>query len=636
MQPLRLAFLWHQHQPYYRMDDSFILPWVRLHAVKDYTDLLLLFEEFPSVQHTVNIVPSLLMQLKEYEHGVTDHVQELTMRPAESLTQDEKHSIARLFVLCNEEHMIAPYPRYAELANAIHTKRWHAFSTQDWLDLQVWYLLTWIGPESRKVERVAGMFRKAAGFTEEDKRILLHEHAHLMAAMVPTLRRLYATGQIDVSVTSYMHPILPLLCNTDVAREARPSMSLPATPFRSEDDAHEQVRRAIAMFTETFDHAPSGVWPAEGSVSTAAIGVMSAHGIQWAATDEAVLRHTLQNSFIPTSAYFPWTVHTPHGDVGILFRDHALSDAIGFEYQRWDAEAAAHDFLSRLDERKRAIVQEHGEQALDHAVVPIILDGENCWEFYADNGAPFVRALLRALSADERFVTVTCAEAASAPHRSFMPPLESVVAGSWIDGNFDIWIGSPEKNLAWELLAQARAVVSATDPSHALAREALLIAEGSDWFWWYEARHQAPNKYDFDVLFRYHLRTIFDVVGVPAPLDLHRTIYELARSTDNAGSYTLPVSYGMSAMHVSDVIARDVSVRFEHGSTLITLTLNREVLESETVRFIVSGNEQATPIDATHFVHYLDMRSGDRCTITVSEERPSRALQTWTHEVACS
>ncbi|CAN5520217.1 glycoside hydrolase family 57 protein [soil metagenome] len=635
MQPLRLAFLWHQHQPYYRMGDSFILPWVRLHAVKDYTDLLLLFEEFPSVKHTVNIVPSLLMQLKEYEHGITDHVQELTMRSADSLTHEEKHSIARLFVLCNEERMIVPYPRYAELADAIRTKRWNAFSAQDWLDLQVWYLLTWIGPESRKVERVAHLFRKAAGFTEDDKQILLHEHAHLMAAMVPTLRRLYAARQIDVSVTPYMHPILPLLCDTDVAREALPSMSLPSAPFRSQDDAHEQVRRATVLFKETFDHAPSGMWPAEGSVSTAAIGVMSAHGIQWAATDEAVLRHTMQNSFLPTSAFFPWTVHTPHGDVGMLFRDHGLSDAIGFEYQRWDADAAAHDFLSRLAERKRAIVQEHGEQSLEHAVVPIILDGENCWEFYVDNGAPFLRALLRALSTDDRFVTVTCAEAASAPHRSTMPPLESLIAGSWIDGNFDIWIGSPEKNLAWELLAQARAVVSATDPSHASAREALLIAEGSDWFWWYEARHQAPNKYDFDVLFRYHLRTIFDIVGAPAPVDLDRTIYELARSADAIGSYTIPVAYGMSAMHVSDVIARDVSVHAEHGSTVVTLKLNREALESETVRFIVNGNEHAVQVDATHFVHHVDTHSGERCSITVSEQRPSRALQTWTHEVAC-
>lgn len=618
------------------MGDSFILPWVRLHAVKDYIDLLLLFEEFPQVKHTVNVVPSLLMQLSEYAHGIRDLVQELTIRPAATLSDDEKRSIARLFVLCNHEHMIAPYPRYAALADAIRTKRWHAFSSQDWLDLQVWYLLTWIGPVSRLHEPVAGLFRKAAGFTEADKQALLAEHDRLMAAMVPTLRRLYGAGQIDVSVTSYMHPILPLLCNTDVAREARPTMSLPSTPFRAPDDAHEHVRRAIDMFRSTFEHAPSGVWPAEGSVSTEAIGIMSAHGIQWAATDEAVLRHTIGETYRQTSAYFPWTVRTPHGDVGMLFRDHSLSDAIGFEYQRWEATAAARDLLARLDERKRAIVQEHGEEALDHAVVPIILDGENCWEFYPDNGAPFLRALLHALSTDDRFVTVSCAEATAAPHRTFMSPLTSLVAGSWIDGNFDIWIGSPEKNLAWVLLAQARAVVSQTDPAHAAAREALLIAEGSDWFWWYEPRHQAPNKYDFDVLFRYHLRTIYSTVGLQPPVDLDRTLYELAHATDHGGSYTIPVSYGMSTMHVADVIARDVTVEADHGMVTLTLSLNREMLEGESVTFLVDGNAQAVQRDATHLVHRATMSAGATCMIVVTEQRPSRADQTWTHVVPCA
>ncbi|MBS1560373.1 MAG: glycoside hydrolase [Bacteroidetes bacterium] len=636
MRPLRLSFLWHQHQPYYRMGDSFILPWVRLHAVKDYTDLLLLFEEFPQVKHTVNVVPSLLMQLSEYAHGVQDGVQELTMLPAATLSDEEKRSIARLFVLCNHEHMIAPYPRYAALADAIRTRRWHAFSTQDWLDLQVWYLLTWIGPVSRRIEEVARLFRKAAGFTEADKQALLAEHRRLMDAMVPTMRRLHDAGQIEMSVTPYMHPILPLLCNTDVAHEARPTMSLPSTPFRASSDAHEHVRRAIDMFHSTFEHSPQGMWPAEGSVSTEAIGIMSAHGIQWAATDEAVLRHTLGDMYHPTSTYFPWTVRTPHGDVGMLFRDHTLSDAIGFEYQRWDAAAAARDLLARLEERKRDIVQQHGEESLDHAVVPIILDGENCWEFYVDNGAPFVRALLQALSTDDRFVTVTCAEATAAPHRTFMSPRTSIVAGSWIDGNFDIWIGSPEKNLAWELLAQARAMVSPTDPAHAAAREALLIAEGSDWFWWYEPRHQAPNKYDFDVLFRYHLRTIYSTVGLQPPVDLDRTLYELAHTSDHGGSYTIPVSFGMSAMHVADVIARDVTVESNDGLLTLTLSLNREILEGESVTFRVDDNANATYRDATHLVHHAPVKAGTSCRIVVTEQRPSRAEQSWTHVVSCA
>lgn len=635
MKPLRLAFLWHQHQPYYRMGDSFILPWVRLHAVKDYTDLLLLFEEFPAVRHTVNVVPSLLLQLEEYSHGIMDQVQELTLRTATSLTDPEKQAIARLFLLCNAERMIAPYPRYAELANAIHTDRWHAFAASDWLDLQVWYLLTWIGPISRTSPEVAALLRRGRGFTEADKSMLLRVHEHLMAEMVPTLKRLHGARQIEISVTPYMHPILPLLCDTDVAVESRPATSLPSRPFRWEIDAHEHVRRALSMFEETFGYLPNGMWPAEGSVSTQALGVIHAHGVRWVATDEAVLkRSTTSDQGVTTQACFAWSMQTSSGEIGLLFRDHALSDAIGFEYQRWDADAASTNFLERLDERRRAIVVEHGEQALDHAVVPVILDGENCWEFYTENGAPFLRSLLGKLSTDERFVTVTCSEATADEHRNVMPTLERITAGSWIDGNFDIWIGSPEKDLAWELLADARSRIT-TSSDHAPAYEALLIAEGSDWFWWYDERHQAPNKYDFDILFRHYLKMVYRTIGVRPPIDLDHSLYEHARRGDQRSNYTIPVSFGMTAMHIADVIAREIHVRAENSVMEITLTFNRAQREDEDVIFEVNGNRDAIVLDGMHTQHRIQVTTGERMHIVVTEHRPQQAERRWTYEVVC-
>ena len=171
--PLRIALLWHQHQPYYRKGNHFILPWVRLHAAKDYWDLPALAEQFPSLKQTINIVPSLLVQLDEYiRYGITDSIQELTLINACDLTRFQKTEILRLFFLCNYTTMIAPYARYNELYSyAVHNQQEavESFTSQDWLDIQTWYNLTWIGElyKSNNSE-LQSLFEKTH-FSEEDK-----------------------------------------------------------------------------------------------------------------------------------------------------------------------------------------------------------------------------------------------------------------------------------------------------------------------------------------------------------------------------------------------------------------------------------------------------------------------------------
>ena len=271
---------------------------------------------------------------------------------------------------------------------------------------------------------------------------------------------------------------------------------------------------------------------------------------------------------------------TVHGPISILFRDHALSDAIGFEYASWEPEAAAHNFVERLLERRNRIVTEHGEEALEHMVVPVMLDGENCWEFYRENGEPFLEALLSALSDTENFTTVTCSEASSSA-ASAVRELETLVAGSWINGTFDIWIGSPTKNAAWSLLSDIRAHVRRLgDPEHLM--NTVYTLEASDWFWWYDERHQAPHKADFDSVFRSHLRELYTAVEEEPIYDLSRPLTETTMNMD-ASLATFPVSYGSNTMHDADAILEKVTVETDGNWQRLTFHFQRDCADMEEV-----------------------------------------------------
>ncbi|MBU3741660.1 MAG: hypothetical protein FGM24_05170 [Candidatus Kapabacteria bacterium] len=396
-----------------------------------------------------------------------------------------------------------------------------------------------------------------------------------------------------MSVTPFHHPILPLLCNTDVALQCTPQATLPEPPFEAAGDAAVQVARAIDDAETRFGVRPVGMWPAEGAISMAALDIMVRAGIRWTASDDAVLRRSLGDLASPTSALFPRRVITPSGSIAVLFRDHDLSDAIGFTYASWEPQRAVDDFVRRLEERRLRIVDTHGEAALEHAVVPIMLDGENCWEFYADNGRAFLTTLMATLADTTRFAAVSCSQATAPEHVKAMPDLTHLTAGSWIDGTFDVWIGSPEKNLAWSLLREARAHLA-----HALAagqtsatREAyehLLVAEGSDWFWWYDDRHVAPHKPLFDVLFRARLTAAYTALQVKPPDVLAATLYDAVM---HQGRTRVAVSYGGSAMHESDLIAHDVRLEQSGDWQRVVLSLRRRPSEQESLTLVVTSTD---------------------------------------------
>ncbi|MEE9443365.1 MAG: glycoside hydrolase [candidate division Zixibacteria bacterium] len=525
---LKVAFLWHMHQPYYRDPQSgnMALPWVRLHALKDYYDLPVRVGNFENLKMTFNLVPSLLEQIDLYcEKQSTDRHFELTSRPTDSLNSQEKNEAFKMFFQANPETMIDPFPCYrrifkkyqdcnnnAELAARTST-------VQEIRDLIVWGNLVWVDPIIRKREPYKSLFNKGEKFTEEDKSLLIDAQLSLMSEIVPAYKSLIEEDKIEVSFSPYFHPILPLLCDTDSAREALPGINLPQNRFCHPEDARRQVVLAIEMYREKFGRDLKGMWPSEGSISEAMAEILIENGIKWMASDEKVLYNSAQKSGFNRNESGPHSIYRYESSgeaIHIFFRDHALSDKIGFVYSGWEANRAANDFMNQLYRLDDLL----GEDKTN--IVSVILDGENCWEFYPDDGDEFLNLLFERLSSDAKIETVTMSEAIS---KIQSKPLKKIFAGSWINNNFRIWIGHAEDNLAWDILWEARRALYKFKDEHpnydaeiiARAEKSLLAAEGSDWNWWYGDEHRGTHNELFDQIYRKHISFIYSSLGLEVP-----------------------------------------------------------------------------------------------------------------------
>ena len=538
----RVAILWHMHQPFYQdlVTGEHILPWVRLHGLKDYYGMVALLREFPAVKVTFNLVPSLLVQLEAFANGVArDRHLELGLKAADALTEDERAFCIENFFHAHRPRMIDPYPRYRELferrsANggglSARTQATQ-FSSVDIRDLQVWHKLVWLDPYYLDGDsRVRMLVEKGRAFTEDDKATLRGVELELLGKVIPEYRDAAARGQVELSTSPLYHPILPLLCDTDIFLRTHPQSRMPRERFRYPEDATAQLGRAVAYHERLFGRRPDGVWPSEGSVSDAMVPLVAAAGFKWMATDEEILARTLGRGFTRDGAgnleqsetlYKPYVVGSKGQQVACAFRDHTLSDLIGFSYSSWGADAAADDFARRLVEAGRRFTARTGGR---EATIAVILDGENAWEHYAGQGRPFLRALYGRLASHADLRTVTMSEACAGATEM----LPSIFPGSWINADFYIWIGHADDHRAWSQLADARRALDTPAPglseaSLARAREELLIAEGSDWFWWYGDDHSSDHDLEFDDLFRRHVRNIYRALEKPIPEELFIT-----------------------------------------------------------------------------------------------------------------
>jgi len=631
--PVDLVLLWHHHQPDYRRpgDGVSLLPWTRLHATKDYVDMARHVERHPGLRVTFNLVPSLVDQIEDAARGGPDELFDRLSRPIASLSPEERAAVA---ARCAQvpPHALDRWPALRTLRERVRAGRKPPATSppatsptdrdgasapiddRELLSLEIWFLLAWLDPMFHEAPEAARALVDAPRWNERHRDDLLALHRRLAGEVIPAYRTLAERGQIELSASPYHHPILPLLVDNASARRARPDLALPATPFAAPQDAGRQIARALVRHAEAFGVRPAGMWPSEGSVSPEVATLAAGLGVRWLASDEGVLWRSLDPGAERGALYRPWKLATDAGEVALFFRDHALSDRIGFVYQRWDARDAALDFLTQL----RRIGRDHrGETP---PVVSVILDGENCWEGYPEDGDRFLNELYRLLAEAEDVRTRTPSDVlADHPAIGVLPRLHS---GSWIDADFHIWIGHPEKNRAWEQLARARAalVAAGTTPESAPAAwEALARAEGSDWFWWFGEDHATGDKAVFDRLFRELASAAYTGAALAPPASLRLPIvrvedgsrqspiglvtptidgrqtsfyewHEAGRATVDAGS----------SMHRGEGLVREVFYGFDAGTFYLRLDwaggapgeafdLRIELVEPRPVRLRVKG-----------------------------------------------
>jgi alpha-amylase/alpha-mannosidase (GH57 family) len=642
MRRIHLAVLWHMHQPQYRDPETgaYVLPWTRLHATKDYLGMVKLLEEYPKFHATFNVVPSLCMQLEEYASGnFNEPWFGLTFHAAEKLTKEGKREILERAFQVNQERLMSKWPRFVELyewsraaggAQALVT-----FTPRDWRDLQVLSQLAWMDEEwLAKDPVISRLANRGKEFSEKDKLDLKVKQIELMGMVLPAYLEAAGRGQIEISTTPFYHPILPLLCDSDIARVANPATPLPRRAYRRPEDAREQLRRAKEYHERVFGAKPVGLWPSEGSVSDQSLTIAAEEGFEWFGTDEGVLGRTLNVGFFRDSGgvaanaerlYQPWRLQL--GNVGIngLFRDHHLSDLVGFVYSRMDSVAAAADLHGRLRHLGETVKSEKP------LTVCLFLDGENAWEYYPGNGRQFLREFYGRISEDQDFRALTASETIAAAGE--LPTTAGIFPASWINANFDVWIGSAEDVAAWELLwdareayargAEARVKGRADAPTEEglkKAHESLLAAEGSDWCWWYGPEHSTANDAEFDSLYRKHLTGIYIALGQVAPEELAKPIkkkperaYQLAPSTSlnvkvdgidssyfewlGAGVYS-PLQRG-GAMHGRVFYLKELRYGFEAERFVVRVDCFADSLgelEDPEFRVIVGGGEELTVV----------------------------------------
>jgi alpha-amylase/alpha-mannosidase (GH57 family) len=596
MATVSLALLWHHHQPYYPDDvaGENPMPWARLHATKDYLGMALHLEEVPEFACTINLVPSLLDQLEAYARGATDIHLNLSRAPAESLSGEDACHVLDTFFLAAPESMIRPHPRYHELYQL--RSSWispakHAlarFRGRDLRDLQVWSNLAWVHPLLfEKDPELAEFKAKGRHYSDAEKHWFLDKQRELVARVIPLYRALAARGQIELTTSPYYHPILPLLIDKTSAWEAMPEAALPNARGGYADDATAQVARAIESHHRRFGEKPRGLWPAEGAVSQGIIPLLAQRGIEWIATDEEILGCSTRGQVSrdhrghvrnPELLYRAWKVREDGYELAIVFRDHSMSDQIGFHYQRSPGTVAAADFMAKLS----AI-----DDACRHhpaTLVPVILDGENCWEYYPDGGVSFLRSVYHGVARNARIRPVKVGEFLRAhPPEDSLPRL---FAGSWISHNFAIWIGHSEDNQAWDALHAARQFLVAQERSgkhdpRALARawNEVYIAQGSDWYWWYGDDHSSALDGLFDDLFRRHLRNIYTLLGCDPPGSLFTPI---SRGGVRRPLHNQPISFSRVKIDGRATYFEWIdAARYICGSERGTMTLvSRNLLES--------------------------------------------------------
>lgn len=518
------------HQPCYKnpFTGVYILPWVRLHAIRGYTDMIHVLDQFPEIHCAFNMVPSLVEQIEEYASGnAQDKYLDLSRKPAKDLTLEERCALLESFFMCNWETMIQKYPGYLDLLRKRGTKTLfpdelsrvaRKFSSNEFQDLQVWFNLTWFGYISRKrIEGLNQLIEKGRNFTEEEKNFVLDRQLEVIRELIPKYRQMMEAGRVELTCSPFFHPILPLVYDTEIAGRTLDGDCLPPR-FNEPEDAAAQIKTGIQFHEKVFGQKPKGMWPSEGSVAPELISLFESNGIQWIGSDEGILWSSKPAREHRNDLYRSYLVTHRNHQVNMVFRDTFISDRIGFTYAKNSLQEIEKDFFGYLDQIRGS--QKEGDPAL----LTIILDGENAWEHFPDGADAFFHMLYGQLEKDQKFQTVNIGD-----FLSENPPSEKIEAlhsGSWIGRNYNIWVGGEEENHGWDYLRRTRRFLkeraqtiseSIRNEVYEKALREIRISEGSDWFWWFGDNFQTENDREFDELFRLHLQKVYVLLETEVP-----------------------------------------------------------------------------------------------------------------------
>ena len=538
---MSVVLCWHMHQPDYRdlRTGKIHLPWTYLHATKDYVDMAAHLEAEPAARAVVNFAPILLEQIEDYVAQIRGYLQghgvikdPLLAELAEPALPGNTQERLRLMQDClraNRERMIdrfEPYQRLATMARwyEAHPDSMIYASNQFLADLLTWYHLSWIGESVQRSDpRIRALRDKAVNFSLHDRRELLKIILEQIESVIPRYRKLADNGQVELSMSPYAHPIVPLMLEFNSAREALPDVHLPVScdypGGRARAEWH--LARGLETFQRVFGRRPAGLWPSEGGISQDALELFAEQGFSWVASGGKVLH----NSHDASSRSCSHRVYR-FGEVKLdcFFRDDGLSDLIGFDYSDWHANDAVANLVGHMENIARVCPDR------DDCLITIILDGENAWEYYPENGYYFLNQLYHSLAQHPHLRMSTFEQflAEKSPQRAHEA---SIVAGSWVYGTFSTWIGDADKNRGWDILVEAKrtfdeqlATGSLSAEEEQAAERQLAICEGSDWFWWFGDYNPSQTVNQFDQLYRTHMANLYQLLNVEAPAYLSEII----------------------------------------------------------------------------------------------------------------
>ena len=534
MKKLSLAIYWHMHQPVYEIEGTYLMPWSRLHAVKDYLDMILVLEKFPKLKLNLNVVPALLDTITEYVNGTNDIHSELTVSDVSKMTAEEKSFILLNFFSPKYETMIFRSNRYKELFQkrfANDMCRTEDFDEQEISDLMALFNLVWIDPvHYSRYPRLKKLWAKQCDYTQEDRTEIIQIHRQIMSEIIPTYKKYIDEGRLEITASAYYHAILPILIDMKSTLKAAPTTDKLPKSLNMKDSAIYQIKLAINRIEELFGVRPKGFWPPELCICPKTLSILAKEGIEWTISDERILSDSTGFDFVrdfkgnlsdPYHLLKVYKYQSKSKPIDIIFRDRSIPHLINFEYAGINSQLAAGDLYEKIKNIQNKLLVSPDNSHL----LTIALDGENCWENYENDGNDFLENFYALLENDNTLETVLISDyIKSDAHKK---PLDKIVAGSSINKSFKYWIGDETKNKAWVYLKDAKDVFdksSSKNKNFELARRELMIAQGSDWFWWYGEPNNSGQDFVFDYMFREHLKNIYIALGKKVPEELNDSL----------------------------------------------------------------------------------------------------------------